>query len=113
MVFSSFALWPVCPAICVIDDVIIFPDRVEGKWWRKHDHQLQEVDLKTMFEGKPEIPVIGTGYCGLMKGSAGLTDSLKSRGIKLVAQKTQDACTTYNHLVGSKKKVIAALHLTC
>ena len=113
MVFSSFALWPVCPAICVIDDVIIFPDRVEGKWWRKHDHQLREVDLKTMFEGKPEIQVIGTGYCGLVKGSADLADFLKLRGIKLVAQKTQDACTMYNHLVGSKKKVIAALHLTC
>ena len=95
------------------NDVIVFPDRVEDKWWRKEGHRLQIEDIEAVVKEKPEVLVVGTGYYGLMKVSAETVEFLKSKGVKLIAQKTRDACTMYNRLVESRKKVIAALHLTC
>ena len=95
------------------NDVIVFPNRVEDNWWRKQGHQLQVKDIETVVKEKPEVLVVGTGYYGLVKITAETIEYLKSKGVELVAQKTQNACTTYNRLVESRKKVIAALHLTC
>ena len=95
------------------NDVIVFPNRVEDNWWRKEGHRLQIEDIEAVVEEKPEVLVVGTGYYGLLKISAETVEFLKSKGVELIAQKTRDACTTYNRLVESRKKVIAALHLTC
>jgi len=95
------------------NDVIVFPNRVEDNWWRKEGHQLQIEDTEAVVNEKPEVLVVGTGYYGLLKISAETVEFLKSKGVELIAQKTRDACTTYNRLVESRKKVIAALHLTC
>ena len=95
------------------NDVIVFPDRVEDNWWRKQGHRLQVKDIETVVKEKPEVLVVGTGYYGLVKITAETIEYLKSKGVELIAQKTRDACTMYNRLVDSRKKVIAALHLTC
>ena len=95
------------------NDVIVFSDRVKDNWWRKEGHRLQVEDIETVVGGKPEILVVGTGYYGLVKIPVETIEYLKSKGVELIAQKTRDACTTYNRLVESGKKVIAALHLTC
>ncbi len=95
------------------NDVIVFSDRVEDNWWRKQGHRLQVKDIETIVEEKPEVLVVGSGYYGLVKIPAETIEYLKSKGVELIAQKTRDACTTYNRLVESRKKVIAALHLTC
>ncbi len=96
-----------------VDDIIIFADRVEDKWWRKQGHQLQADDIKAVLEKKPEILIIGTGYYGLMRITTDVIELLKSIEIKLVAQRTPEACETYNRFAKSKKNVIAAFHLTC
>jgi hypothetical protein len=95
------------------NDVIVFSDRVKGNWWRKEGHRLQVEDIETVVEQKPEVLVVGTGYYGLVKIPVETVEHLKSKGVELIAQKTREACTTYNQLVESGKKVIAALHLTC
>ena len=95
------------------NDVIVFSDRVKDNWWRKEGHQLQIEDIEAVVNEKPEVLVVGTGYYGLMKVPAETVEFLKSKGVELIAQKTRDACTTYNRLVESGKKVIATLHLTC
>jgi len=93
-------------------DVIIFPDRVKGDWWRKEGHQLSIEDIQDILKEKPDILVVGTGYAGLMKISPETRERLQSEGIRLIAENTRKACKTYNQLSESRK-VIAALHLTC
>ncbi len=48
-------------------DVIIYPDGVDGKWWRLEGHLLQMPDLEAVIGKKPDIIVVGTGYMGVMR----------------------------------------------
>jgi hypothetical protein len=94
-------------------DIIILPDNtVKDNWWRKEGHKLCLEDLKEVFEAKPEVLVVGTGYNGFMKVSREVKDFAKSKNIKLVVENTRKAWQTYNRLRLSKK-VVAAFHLTC
>ncbi len=93
-------------------DIIIFPDRIDGNWWRKEGHTLNVEDIKSIVDANPEVLVIGTGYSGLMKIHPQTERYLDSSRIKLITAKTEKACTIYNELSKSKR-VIAALHLTC
>ena len=36
-------------------DVIIFPDRVQDRWWRQEGHRLAREDLDTVLADKPEL----------------------------------------------------------
>jgi len=58
------------------------------------------------------VLVVGTGYSGLMTVPPETRKFVESEGIELIAQKTAEACKTFNRLVKSRK-VVAALHLTC
>ena len=93
-------------------DLIVFPDRVKDGWWRKEGHNLHIEDLDEVVQHNPTVIIIGTGYSGLMKVPAGTREYVESKGIELIAQRTAEACKTFNRLIKSKK-VVAALHLTC
>jgi len=93
-------------------DVIIFQDRVRDGWWRKEGHRLHVEDLEEALREKPEVLIVGTGYSELMKIPSEIKKHLESEGINLIAQRTTEACKTYNRLIQSKR-VVAALHLTC
>jgi len=93
-------------------DLVIYPDRIHENWWRGEGHTLSVDDVKEIVEAKPEVLVVGTGYSGFMKIHPDTENFLKSRGIKLIAAKTEKACKTYNELSKSRR-VVAAFHLTC
>ncbi|MHA1266628.1 MAG: Mth938-like domain-containing protein [Candidatus Helarchaeota archaeon] len=93
-------------------DVIIFPNRVEDRWWRKKGHELNKDDINEIVKMAPEILVIGTGNSGLMQVPNDVRTYLKSQGIMIKIEKTQKACEIFNQLA-QEKRVIAALHLTC
>ncbi|MFQ6086632.1 MAG: Mth938-like domain-containing protein [Candidatus Bathyarchaeia archaeon] len=93
-------------------DVIIFPDNVKDGWWRREGHRVSLEDLKDVFEARPEVLVIGTGYSGLMRVPQEVKDYMKSKNIELVVENTRRAWQTYNRLCQSRK-VVAAFHLTC
>lgn len=93
-------------------DVIIYPDRVDGNWWRKEGHRLQVVDIEKVIEEKPEIMIVGTGASGLMVVPKEIENYITGKGIKLVVDTTKEACDAYNRL-SKLGKTIAALHLTC
>jgi len=38
---------------------------------------------------------------------------LEQQGVKLVVERTAEACQTFNRLCSSGERVVAALHLTC
>ena len=95
-------------------DVIIYPDHVDSKWWRKEGHKLQIEDLSAALEGSPEVLIVGTGADGMMKITKEVQTYLKSKGIKLISAVTADACKKHNEITeDSSEKVVTALHLTC
>ncbi len=94
-------------------DLIIFPDRVEDGWWRKEGHRLYIEDIEKAVEKSPEVFVVGTGYWGLMKVPAETKRHVEEKGIELIIQPTKQACETYNKLIQSGIKAVAAFHLTC
>jgi len=93
-------------------DVIIYPDRVDGSWWRREGHELCISDLAKILPENPQALVIGTGNAGIMRVLEETKSLCASKGIELIAEPTSKACNTYNQLL-SQKKTIAALHLTC
>lgn len=96
-----------------ISDLIIFPTRVMTGWWRKEGHRLHINDLNEVVKEKAEVLIVGTGHSGLMRVPTETKEFVESRGLELVVQPTEEACKTYNSLVKSGKRVIAAFHLTC
>jgi len=96
-----------------INDIIIFPNRIKDNWWRREGHRISIEDLKEVIQEKPEILVIGAGYFGFVKVSAEVKEYVKGKGIELIIQSTKDAWNTFNNLLKSGKKVVAALHLAC
>jgi hypothetical protein len=56
--------------------------------------------------------VVGKGDTGHMQVDLGLAAFLKDKGIELVAVPTREACRIINSLAG-KRRLAAALHLTC
>jgi len=95
-----------------LSDVVIFPDRVNGNWWRKRGHTLGVDDVREIVDAKPEVLVVGTGYSGLMKVNRETKEYLRSSGIELIVAKTEEACEIFNEL-SKTRRVVAALHLTC
>lgn len=93
-------------------DVIILPDRVIGNWWRNEGHSLGPNDLDAVFEVKPDVLIVGQGAYGRMDVPAGTREAIQAAGIEVIVQKTAQAYQTYNQM-REKRKVAAALHLTC
>jgi len=96
-----------------LSDLIIFPNEIKKKWWRKEGHSLCMEDLVEL-EGKDtEILVVGTGSNNMMNVPTEVIQELSKKEITVFVKKTPDAVNEYNKLVKENKKVAAALHLTC
>lgn len=93
-------------------DVIILKDRVISNWWRGEGHELCLKDLKDIEIEKSGTLVVGTGASGMMKVLKEVKDFYNSKGIKLIEEKTEEACRIYNKQSNSRN-ILAALHLTC
>jgi hypothetical protein len=96
-------------------DVIVFPEKVMGGWWRREGHRIYVEDLMEILSHTPlpEVLVVGTGYSGLVKVMPEVENVLKARGIKLMVQPTGEAYKTFNELLRSNRLVAGAFHLTC
>jgi hypothetical protein len=93
-------------------DVIVYPDRIDSQWWRKEGHSLEPADVWEILQAPPEVLVIGQGNPGRMDVPAVTWRKLEEAGIEVIVEPTTRACDTYNRL-RLKRRVVAALHLTC
>ena len=94
-------------------DLIVFPDEIKKKWWRKEGHSLCIEDLVEL-EGKQiDVLVVGTGAQNKMEVPADVIQVLNGKNIAVIVKKSSEAVEEYNKLVKENKKVAAALHLTC
>jgi len=94
-------------------DVIVFYDRVKDGWWRNEGHELCTADLWEVVQEKPEVLVVGAGQSGSMRVLPKTEEYLEQQGVKLIVERTAEACQTFNRLCRSGEKVVAALHLAC
>ncbi len=94
-------------------DLIIFPDKVRSKWWRRQGHSLAVQDVCDVIEFKPELLVVGTGDSGMMAIPAATEKALQDAGIKVIAQNTGQARSIFNEQIKKGKNVVGAFHLTC
>ena len=95
-------------------DVIVFPDRVQGNWWRKEGHHLQMEDIREALEAaQPRSLVVGTGKFGIMKVHKEVKQYCEEKNIMLYAEPTEKAVKMYNRLILTDDRVLGAFHLTC
>jgi hypothetical protein len=94
-------------------DVIIFPERVQDRWWRREGHRLAREDLESVLAEKPDVLVVGTGYYGRMQVPAETLDVLRGAGIDVRVEMTGSAIEEFNRLQQECARIVAALHLTC
>jgi hypothetical protein len=90
------------------------------KWWRKESHVIDFEDIQRAIDQGPDTIVIGTGESGVAKVTDRLQQELKSKGIELIIDHTEQATKTFNILndeseeeEGEQRKVIGLFHLTC
>lgn len=93
-------------------DVIIYPGRVDPSWWRKEGHSLHPSDIMGVFDAKPDVLIVGTGYSGVMVVPEETIRVVRAKGIDILVERTEKAVKLFNKLK-QDKTVIAALHLTC
>lgn len=90
------------------------------KWWRKEGHSIGVEDIKRAIEQNPDIIIIGTGESGTAEVTEAAKNEIKSKGIELIIDLTEQATKTFNVIneeseeeEGEQKKVIGLFHLTC
>lgn len=94
-------------------DVIITPQSVKDKWWRKEGHNLAIEDLEGIIDKNPQIIIIGTGYYGRLQVPEVTRSFLTDKGIHVEVVPTSDAVESFNQLQQECARIVAALHLTC
>ncbi len=94
-------------------DVLVFSEVVLANWWRRQSHELCFADIQAAVkEFSPTSLVVGTGKFGLMQVMPETATYLESLHIRLIAEKTQAACFTFNQL-SKTERPLGAFHLTC
>ncbi len=93
-------------------DLIVYPDRVQGGWWREEGHRLGLADLSEVVEARPEVLVVGQGAYGRMQVPDEVRQRIEAQGIELQIAPTREAVDLYARLTGTRR-VVGAFHLTC
>jgi hypothetical protein len=96
-----------------VSDLIIYPDRIDDKWWRKEGHLLQMEDLTDILALKPEVLIVGQGQPGLMEVDPKVGEHCRRNNIRLSVKPTAQATDEFNRAVDGGEKITACLHLTC
>ena len=90
------------------------------KWRRKASHVIDIGNIQGALGQNPDTIIIGTGESGMAKVTDALKQELKSKGIKLIVDLTEQSTKTFNIInedseeeEGEQSKVIGLFHLTC
>jgi hypothetical protein len=104
-----------------------YHDDVEVRWtgevldWpRPESHVIGVADVARAIKQNPETIVIGTGQSGMAQVTEEAQKEIKTKGIELVIDRTEQAAKTFNirkeeseEEEGKQEKVIGLFHLTC
>jgi len=95
-----------------LDDIKIVNNKVRF-WQTRIKHLLRQEEIKELLEAAPEYIIIGTGATGFLKIPEEIKTKILMSRIKLIVQKTDQACKSFNELATQNKNVAAILHATC
>lgn len=94
-------------------DIILHGDQV-SEWRERKGHLVTLEMLAPILSVNPDILVIGNGFDGKLTVPDELVSELvNERGMTVIVQKTPEACSIYNKIYDSGKKVAFAGHATC
>jgi len=89
-------------------------------WDFRERHVIDVEEVKRAIEQNPDTIIIGTGESGLAKVTERAKEEIKSKGIELIIDITEQATKTFNIIKeesveeeGKQRKVIGLFHLTC
>lgn len=90
------------------------------EWWRKESHVFNLEDIQRALDQNPETIIFGIGAYGAAKVTEKAQKAIKSQGIRIIIDKTEEAAKTFNIIKeeskeeeGKQNKVIGLFHLTC
>lgn len=89
---------------------IVYPDSVNGRWWRKEGMKFLPEDFDDVIARKPDVVVLGIGFAAKVTVADETLARFKKEGIECVVADTPEAVEKYNALQKTKK-VIGAFHL--
>jgi hypothetical protein len=89
---------------------VVYPDSVDGRWWRKDGMSFSPEDFARAVEYRPDIVVMGVGFMNKVSVAEETKKLLESEGIEYVVLDTTAAVERYNEVLG-RRKVIGAFYL--
>jgi hypothetical protein len=93
-------------------DLIIYPEKIDGDWWREESHVLKKSDVDEIVAYNPDVLIVGTGAYGRMDVPQETVEYIQSKGIQVLIGTTKEMMQRYNEMP-NKENVVAAFHLTC
>jgi uncharacterized protein len=90
------------------ENVVLTPEGAIRAWPAPDVGRLDEHDLASLIEARPEVIVLGTGWRPVFPPRE-LVFALARRGIGLESMTTPAACRTFNILVNEGRRAAAAL----
>lgn len=90
--------------------LLIFPDRVDGRWWRQDGTAFSPEDFDRVIENKPEVVVLGIGFTAKVRVPDETIERFKAEKIECIVRDTSEAAEIFNSMVGNRK-VVGAFHL--
>lgn len=94
-------------------DLIVFPDGIRARWWRREGHVLATEDLGDVIAYRPQLLIVGTGASGCLHIPHSTRRRLEQRGIRLEALATAQAVRLFEEESAKELRVVGAFHLTC
>jgi len=89
-------------------------------WDFRERHLIDTEEVKRAIEQNPDTIIIGTGESGLAEVTERAKEEIRSKGIELIIDITEEAVKTFNIIKegsekeeGKQRKVIGLFHLTC
>jgi len=96
-------------------DLLLWPDRVRERWWRREGHSVCLEDLEEVLRNPPERLLLGQGASGLMRLQGSVRAALEERGVAVFTMPTAEAVELWNRWIDEKEspRIAAGFHLTC
>ncbi|MFB6225959.1 MAG: MTH938/NDUFAF3 family protein [Candidatus Paceibacteria bacterium] len=99
------------------DDIIISSQNgvIEDYWWRDEGHELQNQDLKQVYQLNPDMFIMGIGHNGRVEVGSEVKRKMEQEGIDFKYKKSTAAVDLYNNLARKNpdKHIVGGFHLTC
>lgn len=91
-------------------DTIVFPDRMNTKWWINKRTIIEIDDLSEVIDELPDVVVVGTGFIRLIQLSDEARRFLEDKGVTVIVDRSEQAANVYNEIC-KNKKAIGLFHL--